>query len=91
VVFPGAPVSSTNKPDRHNITEMLLKVALSVKQTLHTVSVAAKSLWPISSIIVSLLYINELIELILVLNRDEILLDELPSINQFIDRCMVLY
>jgi hypothetical protein len=44
VVFPGAPVSSTNKPDRHNITEMLLKVALSVKQTLHTVSVAAKSL-----------------------------------------------
>jgi hypothetical protein len=70
---------------------MLLKVALSVKQTLHTVSVAAKSLWPIPSIIVSLLYINELIELILVLNRDEILLDELPSINQFIDRCMVLF
>jgi hypothetical protein len=70
---------------------MLLKVALSVKQTLHTVSVAAKRLWPIPSIIVSLLYINELIELILVLNRDEILLDELPSINQFIDRCMVLY
>jgi hypothetical protein len=91
VVFPGAPVSSTNKTDRHNITEMLLKVALSVKQTLHTVSVAAKRLWPIPSIIVSLLYINELIELILVLNRDEILLDELPSINQFIDRCMVLY
>ena len=70
---------------------MLLKVALSVKQTLHTVSVAAKRLWPIPSIIVSLLYINELIELILVLNRDEILLDELPSINQFIDRCMVLF
>ena len=70
---------------------MLLKVALSVKQTLHTVSVAAKRLWPIPSIIVSLLYINELIELILVLNRDEILLDELPSINQFIDRCIVLY
>ena len=91
MVFPGAPVSSTNKTDRHNITEMLLKVALSVKQTLHTVSVAAKRLWPIPSIIVSLLYINELIELILVLNRDEILLDELPSINQFIDRCMVLY
>ena len=26
---PGTPVSSTNKTDRHNITEILLKVALS--------------------------------------------------------------
>ena len=26
-VFPGTPVSSTNKTDRHNITEILLKVA----------------------------------------------------------------
>jgi hypothetical protein len=42
VVFPGAPVSSINKTDRHDITEILLKVALSVKQTLNTVSVAAK-------------------------------------------------
>ena len=32
---PGPPVSSTNKTDRHNITEILLKVALNtIKQTL---------------------------------------------------------
>ena len=31
---PGTPVSSTNKTDRHNITEILLKVALiTIKQT----------------------------------------------------------
>jgi hypothetical protein len=31
---PGAPSSSTNRPDRHDITEILLKVALStIKQT----------------------------------------------------------
>ena len=30
----GPPISSTNKTDRHNITEILLKVALSlIKQT----------------------------------------------------------
>jgi hypothetical protein len=30
----GSPVSSTNKTDRHEITEILLKVALStIKQT----------------------------------------------------------
>jgi len=28
VVFPGTPVSSTNKTDRHDIAEILLKVAL---------------------------------------------------------------
>ena len=27
--FPGSPVSSTNKTDRHDIAEILLKVALS--------------------------------------------------------------
>jgi hypothetical protein len=27
--FPGTPVSSTNKADRHDITEILLKVALN--------------------------------------------------------------
>ena len=27
---PGTPVSSTNKTDRHDITEILLKVALSI-------------------------------------------------------------
>ena len=32
--FPGPPVSSTNKTDRHDITEILLKVALNtIKQT----------------------------------------------------------
>jgi hypothetical protein len=31
---PGPPVSSTNKTDRHEITELLLKVALNtIKQT----------------------------------------------------------
>jgi hypothetical protein len=31
---PGPPVSSTNKADRHDITEILLKVALNtIKQT----------------------------------------------------------
>jgi hypothetical protein len=31
---PGPPVSSTNKTDRHDITELLLKVALNtIKQT----------------------------------------------------------
>jgi hypothetical protein len=29
VVFSGIPVSSTNKTDRHDITETLLKVALN--------------------------------------------------------------
>ena len=28
---PGTPVSSTNKTDRHNITEILLKVALNTE------------------------------------------------------------
>jgi hypothetical protein len=31
---PGAPISSINKTDRHDITQILLKVALStIKQT----------------------------------------------------------
>jgi hypothetical protein len=31
---PGSPVSSTNKTDRHDITEILLRVALNIiKQT----------------------------------------------------------
>jgi hypothetical protein len=34
VVFSGPPVSYTNKTDRHDITEILLKVALkTIKQT----------------------------------------------------------
>ena len=36
--FPGTPVSSTNKTDIHDITEILLKVALNTKtQTKTTV------------------------------------------------------
>jgi hypothetical protein len=36
VVFSGLPVSSTNKTDRHDITEILLKVALNTtKQTIN--------------------------------------------------------
>jgi hypothetical protein len=35
MVFSGFPVSSSNKTDRHNITEILLKVALkTIKQTM---------------------------------------------------------
>jgi hypothetical protein len=30
--FPGTPVSSTDKTDRHDITEILLKVALNTIQ-----------------------------------------------------------
>jgi hypothetical protein len=34
VVFTGPPVSSTNKTDHHDITEILLRVALNtIKQT----------------------------------------------------------
>jgi hypothetical protein len=34
VVFSGTPVSTTNKTDSHDITEILLKVALNtIKQT----------------------------------------------------------
>ena len=34
MVFSGPPVSSTNKTERHDITEILLKVALNtIKQT----------------------------------------------------------
>jgi hypothetical protein len=32
VIFSGPPVSSTNKTDRHDITEILLEVALNTKQ-----------------------------------------------------------
>jgi hypothetical protein len=32
--YPGLPVSSTNKTDHHDVTEILLKVALNtIKQT----------------------------------------------------------
>ena len=38
---PGPPVSSTNKTDRHNITEILLKVVLkSIKQTKQAITQA---------------------------------------------------
>ena len=36
IVIDGVPVSSTNKTDRHNITEILLKVALNtINQTIN--------------------------------------------------------
>jgi hypothetical protein len=31
--YPGTPVSSTNKTDRHDVTEILLKVALNTINT----------------------------------------------------------
>jgi hypothetical protein len=35
VVFPGTPVSSTNKTDRHDINEILLTVSLNTNKTGH--------------------------------------------------------
>ena len=41
---PGTPVSSTNKNDRHDITEILMKVALNtIHQSLKTKSVEIHS------------------------------------------------
>jgi len=43
---PGPPVSSTNKTDRHDITEILLKVALNtIKQTIFSVKLHTILLW----------------------------------------------
>jgi hypothetical protein len=36
---PGTPVSSTNKTDRHDITDILLKVALNIINLTHPSSV----------------------------------------------------
>ena len=44
---PGAPVSSTNKTDRHDITEILLKVALNTI-TLPLWLLATKDIWPLA-------------------------------------------
>jgi len=41
---PGPPVSSTNKTDRHDIAEILLKVALSTIKQANVVSVSSLSL-----------------------------------------------
>jgi hypothetical protein len=39
IFSPGTPVSSTNKTDRHDITEILLKVALNtIIRTLYTIT-----------------------------------------------------
>jgi hypothetical protein len=35
-VFPGAPVTSTNKADRHDTTEILLKVAVNITKQKET-------------------------------------------------------
>ena len=40
---PGTPVSSTNKTDRHNITEILLKVALNT--TINNIALLIRSCW----------------------------------------------
>jgi hypothetical protein len=37
MVFTGFPVSSTNKADRHDITEILLKVALNTITLIHCI------------------------------------------------------
>jgi hypothetical protein len=44
--LPGIPVSSTNKTDRHDIAEILLKVALNTIILTHTVETVRKN--PIS-------------------------------------------
>ena len=43
--FPGPPVSSTNKTDRHDITEILLKVALSTINPTNQIVVHKKVGW----------------------------------------------
>ena len=48
VVFSGYSVSSTNKTDRHSITEILLKVALSTI-TLTINDITDKEMYPIGS------------------------------------------
>ena len=54
---PGPPVSSTNKTDRHDITEILLKVALHIikqtnKQTIlqNTRQERDSNCWPMQSV-----------------------------------------
>ena len=47
---PGTPVSSSNKTDRHDITQILLKVALNtinqpIKKTGHKTFVVLHELW----------------------------------------------
>jgi len=43
---PGTPVSSTNKTDRHDMTEILLKVALNtIKQTKQTLFSTCRRWW----------------------------------------------
>ena len=49
---PGATVSSTNKTDRHDITEILLKVALNtIKQTKQTNKQTFKIKWVILAVL----------------------------------------
>ena len=42
---PGTPVSSTNKIDRHNIAEILLKVALNTKNQTKTKPIYKITMW----------------------------------------------
>jgi hypothetical protein len=39
VVFTGIPVSSTSKPDRHDIAEILLKVAFNTITSILTLAI----------------------------------------------------
>ena len=47
---PGTPVSSTNKTDRHDITEILLKVVLNTIHQPTDFSTARYSLWIVGEI-----------------------------------------
>jgi hypothetical protein len=54
---PGTPVSSTNKTDRHDMTEILLKVALSTIKQTNIQHIAHKGLYNNNLIVSYIAYI----------------------------------
>ena len=57
-IFPGTPVSSTNKTDRHDITEIVLKVALNTIKPNQTIIIYLLSFFFLGNIHSSLLEID---------------------------------
>ena len=57
-IFPGTPVSSTNKTDRHDITEIVLNVALNTIKPNQTIIISLLSFFFLGSIHSSLLEID---------------------------------
>ena len=57
-IFPGTPVSSTNKTDRHDITEIVLNVALNTIKPNQTIIIYLLSFFFLGNIHSSLLEID---------------------------------